>query len=83
VLQALENGEDANDSGTVILIQSGMMHQLNLVGGMIWERCDGEKTLDEIADELAVEFAVERSELEEDVQAFVSDLTERGWLIND
>lgn len=83
MLQALENGEDANDSGTVILIQSGMMHQLNLVGGMIWERCDGEKTLDEIADELAVEFAVERSELEEDVQAFVSDLTERGWLIND
>ena len=34
--KALEAGEDADDSGTVILLLSGMMHQLNLVGGLIW-----------------------------------------------
>jgi len=83
VLKALESGADADDSGTVILIQSGMMHQLNLVGGMIWERCDGQRSIDEITDEMATEFAVERSELEADVSEFVADLTERGWLIND
>ena len=83
VLKALEAGEEADDSGTVILIQSGMMHQLNLVGGMIWERCDGERSVAQIAQELAAEFEVERSELDADVSAFVSDLVERGWLSDD
>lgn len=82
VLAALEAGEEAGDSGTVILIQSGMMHQLNLVGGMIWERCDGSRTLGDIADELAAEFAVERSELEADVSEFAAELQEKGWLID-
>jgi pyrroloquinoline quinone biosynthesis protein D len=78
--KALEAGEDVDDSGTVILLQSGMMHQLNLVGGMVWQLCDGTRSVDEIAAELAREFAVEESEVEEDVAAFVSDLESRGWL---
>ena len=83
VLKALEAGEDVADSGTVILLQSGMMHQLNLIGGMIWEQCDGQKTLADIAGELAKEFSVEQTEVESDVAEFVADLAERGWLIND
>ena len=57
VLKALEAGEDVADSGTVILLQSGMMHQLNLIGGMIWEQCDGRKTLADIAGELGFQRA--------------------------
>ncbi len=90
VLKALEagedvaaTGEDVEDTGTVILLQSGMMHQLNLIGGMIWEQCDGRKTLADIAGELAKEFSVEQTEVESDVAEFVADLAERGWLIND
>ncbi len=83
VLKALETGEDVEDSGTVILLLSGMMHQLNLVGGMIWEQCDGQKTLADIAGELAKEFSVEQTEVESDVAEFVADLAERGWLINE
>ena len=82
VLKALEAGEDVDDSGTVILLQSGMMHQLNLVGGLIWQQCDGEQTLATIAGELAKEFSVKQGEVESDVAEFVNDLTERGWLIN-
>ncbi len=82
VLKALEAGEDVDDSGTVILLLSGMMHQLNLVGGLIWQQCDGERTLAEIAAELAGEFSVEQAEVESDVEEFVADLAERGWLIN-
>ena len=82
VLKALEAGEDVDDSGTVILLESGMMHQLNLVGGLIWQQCDGEQTLAVIAGELAKEFSVEQAEVESDVAEFVNDLTERGWLIN-
>ena len=82
VMKALENGEDVDDTGTVILLLSGMMHQLNLVGGLIWQQCDGEQTLAGIAAELAKEFSVEQSEVESDVAEFVADLAERGWLIN-
>ena len=83
VLKALETDEDVEDTGTVILLLSGMMHQLNLIGGMIWEQCDGQKTLADIAGELANEFSVEKAEVESDVAEFVADLKERGWLINE
>ena len=82
VLQALAAGEDAGERGTVLLIEKGTMHQLNLVGGMIWERCDGTRTTTQIADELAGEFAVGREELEDDVNEFVADLVRRSWLLD-
>ena len=58
------------------------MHQLNLVGGMIWSLCDGDHDPQQIAAALATEFAVEREEVEADVNDFITDLTKRGWLIN-
>jgi pyrroloquinoline quinone biosynthesis protein D len=82
VLQALDAGEDVSARGTVILMLSGMMHQLNLVGGRIWVLCDGSRTLAEIADALAGEFVVDSSELAGDVGEFVDDLQQRGWLID-
>lgn len=82
VIKALEAGEDVDDSGTVILLLSGMMHQLNLVGGLIWQQCDGEHTVAEIADTLGKEFDVEKAEVMDDVIDFVKDLAERGWLID-
>ena len=82
VLAALETGEDVDDSGTVILLLSGMMHQLNLVGGLVWQQCDGERTVDDIAISLAKEFDAEQSEITADVKEFVADLAERGWLID-
>lgn len=81
VLARLEAGEDMSEDATVILLLSGMMHQLNLLGGEIWMLCDGQRTLMAIVDVLHQEFAVERAELEADVQEFVDDLIQRGWLI--
>ena len=42
-----------------------------------------QKTLADIAEELAKEFSVEQTEVESDVAEFVTDLAERGWLINE
>lgn len=81
-LEALERGEDVAERGTVILIISGMMHQLNLVGGMIWTRCDGSRSESQIVEELAAEFEVDRTELAADVHDFIADLLQRGWLIH-
>lgn len=81
LLEAQQRGEDISDSGTVILIISGMMHQLNLVGAHIWNLCDGTRSLEDISKALAAEFDAEPSEVEGDVAEFVKNLFERGWLI--
>jgi pyrroloquinoline quinone biosynthesis protein D len=83
IVKALEAGEDVSDKGSVILIISGMMHQLNLVGGQIWGLCDGQRSLGDLVDALAAEFEVEREVLADDVQTFVDDLLQRGWLKHD
>jgi len=80
IRQAAEAGEDVSDRGTVILMISGMMHQLNLVGGEIWTLCDGSRTAEGLIDALAGEYQVAREELSGDVAAFIDDLLERGWL---
>lgn len=83
VLQKLEDGDDVADQGTVILLISGMMHQLNLLGGRIWNLCDGSRQQEQIVDALLEEFAVEREILNADVDEFIQDLIKRGWLIHD
>lgn len=83
VAKALEAGSDPGEQGTVLLIVSGTMHQLNMVGGTIWQLVDGSRSKEQIVDQLAAEYDVERSELEEDVISFVEDLVQRGWLINE
>lgn len=80
VLERLEAGEEIENEGTVILLISGMMHQLNLLGGMIWTFCDGSRTIDQIVTELKKEFDVEEEVLRADVQTFVDDLLGRKWL---
>jgi len=82
IVKALELGEDVADRGSVILIISGMMHQLNLVGGRIWSLCDGSRNRGDIVEALATEFDVERTELAADVESFIDDLQQRGWLID-
>lgn len=82
VLQELEQGGNVEECGTVILLISGMMHQLNLLGGMIWNLCDGTRDEGQVVDALFAEFDVEREILAEDVAEFVSALRQRGWLID-
>ena len=82
LLAAMERGEDVADRGVVILIDGGIMHQLNLVGGTIWTLCDGSRSEAEIVDALAHDFAADRAEISGDVQAFLADLEERRWLID-
>ncbi len=83
VIDRLAAGEESGDEGTVILLISGMMHQLNLLGGMIWAQCDGSRTLAQIVTQLQAEFDVETALLQADVQEFIDDLIERGWLSYD
>jgi len=80
VLAAMERDEDVSEHGTVILIASGMMHQLNYVGGRIWALCDGSRSDEELFALLAGEFNVDAAELAADLHEFINDLTNREWL---
>jgi pyrroloquinoline quinone biosynthesis protein D len=80
VLAAMERDEDVSEHGTVILIASGMMHQLNYVGGRIWALCDGSRSDEELFALLSGEFNVDAAELAADLHEFINDLTNREWL---
>ena len=68
--------EPAQDAW-VLLYPEGMV-KLNTPAAEILRRCDGRRSVDEIVDELEVAFA--RTALRDDVQAFLAQADERGWL---
>ncbi|GAB4553309.1 MAG: hypothetical protein Tsb0017_04640 [Geothermobacteraceae bacterium] len=80
LLEAQERGEDISDRGTVILVAGGTMHQLNLLGGEIWRRCDGDTTVARIVSDLAGEYEVDPAEIDRDIREFIEDLHQRGWI---
>lgn len=79
-VSALEEGCDASESGTLIIVDSGQINELNLLGADIWKLCDGRRTVAAIVDELLALYDVRREELEGDVREFLHDMRERGWV---
>lgn len=75
----IERGEDVGEVGTSLLFAGGQMLVLNMLGTEIWQRCDG-KSLDELVDELLLEFDVEEPLLRSDVTAFLGELEEKGFI---
>lgn len=61
----------------VIVIDRQKIHTLNEVGARIWELADG-RTVDEIADAITREFAVERGVALADTRRFLEHLRELG-----
>jgi len=62
----------------VLLYPEGMV-KLNASAAEILKRCDGRRTLPEIVQQL--EQAFNAQGLAPDVQAFVADAQQRGWLV--
>ena len=81
VFQGLETGDDVAEIGTSIILHSGKMHSLNILGTEIWKLCDG-KTVEDIIAELMESFDVEEDVLREDVNEFLKNMKEEG-LINE
>jgi len=67
--------ETASEDGAVLLdIEQGICFSLNPVGLKIWELLKTHHSVDEIADELAQDFPVSRSQLLSDVVEFLQAL---------
>lgn len=63
---------------TVIIDLDGnrTFHQLNEVGSLIWNLCDGKHSVEEIEQKLMEEFAVDLTEAKADLNFFMKELTE-------
>ena len=67
--------ETASEDGAVLLdIEQGICFSLNPVGLRIWEMVKNRKSVDQIADTLAQDFPVPRSQLVSDVLEFLQAL---------
>jgi Coenzyme PQQ synthesis protein D (PqqD) len=70
----------AGDSALLLDPASGNYFSLTDVGARIWELCDGEHTLDEIADELAGEYDAAPETIRTDARDLLEELAAEGLL---
>ncbi len=77
--EALEQGDEVEETGTSVLFSGGTMLSLNFLGTEIWKLCDG-RTFDGIVAELLPQFDVDETVFREDVQAFLDELAAKGFI---
>jgi hypothetical protein len=68
--------------GEVVVLdrQAGLIHQLNQTASYIWDRCDGQSTVAEIANQLAAAFDVGADTAVQDVAITITQLQSLGLL---
>ena len=60
--------------------QNGTIHQLNQAASFVWEQCDGESTLEEIAKRMTEAFEVDFRTAISDVRKAIQQLNDIGLL---
>lgn len=80
ILAAMEEGRDTDESGWVVIVDSGEIHQLNLLAGDIWMLCDGTKDEAAIVAELVAVYEADPVLVLADVNEFVEECLSKGWL---
>jgi hypothetical protein len=71
------------DSEMVLVsASSSRIYSLTAVGGFVWQRADGSRTVASLADEVSATFEVEADQAAADVAAFVEDLRREGLFVS-
>lgn len=52
--------------------------ELDSMGSFVWERCDGERSVGQIVDDLCDEYRLHRREAEASLAEFLTELRKRG-----
>lgn len=80
---ALSKGliEAAENLGVLTIIKSGLMTQLNIMGYNIWNKIREPKTISQLAEEISREFEVSYETAILDLEDFLKDLIENGFLV--
>lgn len=58
--------------------RTGSVHVVNQTAGRIWELCDGEPTLEQVAARLAEFYGIDSSEVRDDVEAMLVTFRDLG-----
>ncbi len=68
--------------GEAVVVQSeeGLVKVLNEVGSFIWKAIDDEKSIQEIAHLLTLEFQVSKNKALVDTKEFIEELVEKGMV---
>ncbi len=75
---------EVEDGVVIVSPAGGEVRALNRLGSSIWAKLDGTKSAGDILSELILEFPqVPESQLENDLDEFVTSLLEREMLISD
>lgn len=68
------------DHGILLNPASGDYFEISEAGLIIWKQIDGQRTVEEIINELATHFVVEGEDLTKDVAEFIEDLMGNGLI---
>ena len=70
------------DDGVVVLNpKDGQYFSLDDVGGRIWELCEGDRSVAEIADALAAEYDAEPAAIQADALELLGELRDEGLVV--
>jgi hypothetical protein len=69
------------DEALIVNFTDSFFYNLSPVGAFIWERCDGQHSIAQIAAAMVQEFAVEPEVAVRDCEQFVQELVQEGILI--
>lgn len=75
------NWRRVDDEVVLLDVDTGACTTLNAVAAILWDRCDGTSSLDEMIEEIVDEFGVPREQAETDVTDFISAMLGRGLLL--
>lgn len=80
--EAISKGlyEEAESIGVLTLIKAGLMTQLNLMGQEIWEKLRTPKSIDELSLLISKDYGIPAEECCKDIEEFVTDLFDKGFL---
>jgi len=70
----------AGEGAVLLHVPSGAYHGLNEIGSLIWGLIDGERTRDDIVNELRAQLEEPPSEVGDEVDEFLDDLRQRNLI---
>lgn len=79
-----KNPDVAEKIGSITMLfdaSAGRLFELNETGKAVWMKCDGKKTVMEIADAIRAEFGEGAQDARQDVAAFVAKMIEFNLLV--
>lgn len=66
--------------GRYLLVQHNQAYEITDVGVLIWGLCDGNHTIDQIAEAIAAEYEVDLAQASQDTAEFLNEIETLGLI---